>query len=94
MTKRQFYAKALLASLPIARDLMPARVRKSPGYMTEEGGQRIAAIAAQLAEAMTLEYETQMVIWDESDADPANRLDPEFVDSRRDLDSKVGGAKN
>ena len=94
MKKRQFYAKALLVCLPMARELLPAQVRRDSSYMAEQGGQRIAAIAAQLAEAATLEYETQMVIWDDSDADPANRLDPEYVDSRRDPDSKEGGANN
>ena len=92
MTKRQFYAKALLVSLPIAKDLA-IRGRRI-GTDTAGIGQRIGAIAAQLAENATLEWETQLVIWDEIDEDSGNKLDPDYVDSRRDPDEKQGGAKN
>jgi hypothetical protein len=92
MTKRQFFTKALLASLLIARDMLPAAARKSSSYLIEEGSQRLAAIAAQLAEAATLEWETQLVIWDETDQE--SKLDPEHVDSHRDMDAKPEGSNN
>jgi hypothetical protein len=94
MTKRQLFSKALIASLPIAAQLIPRSSRENAAYMSEVGVQRIAAIAAQMADAATLEYETQMVLWDEQDSDPGNKLDPEYVDSRRDMDAKPGRSAN
>jgi hypothetical protein len=83
MTKRQFYARALLASLPVAAKLLPEAPRDLAAF---ELHQRVASFAARLAEELTLECETQMVLYDEMDEELANQSDPDYVPSTREID--------
>jgi hypothetical protein len=69
MTKRQFFEKALLISLPIAATYGSAA--EDPGWVTEKAG--------EIADTLTLYLETRMVMWDEEDRDPKNLSDPEYV---------------
>ncbi|HEV3210825.1 MAG TPA: hypothetical protein VGY91_11220 [Chthoniobacterales bacterium] len=91
MNKRQFFQKALLASLPIAARMHSQMPEDSPAAWTEPA--RIAACAARIADELVTEWETYMVIADEQDADSANRLNPDYVDSRRHLDNRTEGGE-
>ena len=84
MNKRQVFSRALIASLPIAAQLY----RKMPeDPAAETMTTRIAACAAKIAEEVVVEWESQMCIWDETDNDSSNQLDPDYTNSRRHLDN-------
>ena len=84
MRKRQLFSKALIASLPIAAQLY----RKMPDDPAAETmTARIAASAARIAEEVVVEWESQMCIWDKTDNDSSNQLDPDYINSRRHLDN-------
>ncbi|HEV3211210.1 MAG TPA: hypothetical protein VGY91_13190 [Chthoniobacterales bacterium] len=92
MTKRHVFLKALIASLPIAAQIY-RRMPEDPAAETMTA--RIAACAAKLAEEVVTEWESQCCIWDELDADPENQMDPDYINSRRDLDNgNEGGQAN
>ena len=84
MTKRQLFSKALIASLPIAAQLY-RKMPEDPAAETMTA--RIAACAAKIAEEVVVEWESQMCIWDETDNDSSNQLDPDYTNSRRHLDN-------
>jgi hypothetical protein len=73
MNERQFFTKALLASLPVPADMLHAAPDDEAAENVHE---RIASFAGKIVEELTLVFETQMVIWDEMDAEPANQTDP------------------
>jgi hypothetical protein len=79
MTKRQFFEKALLASLPLAVKEFE-EVGEPEGECRE---QNIALYARDLAIALTVEFESQMERLDEVDVE--HQDDPEWVQSTRDL---------
>ena len=84
MRKRQLFSKALIVSLRIAAQLY----RKMPDDpAAEKMTARIAASAAKIAEEVVVEWESQMCIWEETDNDSSNQLDPDYINSRRHLDN-------
>jgi len=82
LNKRQFFTKALLASLPVAANMLHAAPEDAAAEKVHE---RIASFVGKIAEELTLVFETKMVIWVEMDAEPANQTNPDYVGSRRNL---------
>jgi len=82
MNKRQFFTKALLASLPVAAEMLHAAPDDAVAENVQE---RTASFAGKIAEELTLVFETQMVICNEMDGEPANKTDLDYVASRRHL---------
>jgi hypothetical protein len=82
LNKRQFFTKALLASLPVAANMLHAALEDAAAEKVQE---RIASFAGKIAEELALVFESQMVIWDEMDAESTNQTDPDYVASRRNL---------
>ena len=84
MNKRQFFTKPLLASLPVVANMLHAAPEDAAAEKVHE---RIASFAGKITEELTLVSESQMVIWDEMDAEPANQTDPDsdpdYVPNRR-----------
>jgi hypothetical protein len=82
LNKRQFFTKALLASLPVAANMLHAAPEDAAAEKVHE---RIASFAGKIAEELALVFESQMVIWDEKDAEPTNQTDPDYAANRRNL---------
>jgi hypothetical protein len=91
VNKRMFYTKALLASLPVATKLLPA-APEDPA--AESIDARVAGFAGKIAEELTLVFESQMVVWDEMDAEPSNRVDVDYIPSTKNLSGQAGGWTN
>ena len=59
--------------------------RRRKDAAAEKVHERIASFAGKIAEELTLVFETEMVIWDEIDAEPANQTNSDYVATRRNL---------
>jgi hypothetical protein len=91
VNKRVLYTKALLASLPVATKLLPA-APEDPAAQSIDA--RVAGFDGKIAEELTLVFESQMVVWGEMDAEPANRADLEYIPSTKNLGGQAEGWPN
>jgi hypothetical protein len=86
VTKREFYAKALLACIPVATTF----------HMLEENGEEkcenIVNSTSSIAHRLTLALEAGMWIYDCEDCDP--QKPPDYVPSTQNLTGRGGGNAN
>ena len=87
MTKREFYAKALLYAMPVA-----ATQHWQAKIPEEEKFEKIVSSSAALAYRLTLALESAMFIYDVEDADPQRPAD--YLPSTHDLLRKNGTPNN